>query len=111
MRLTKKKALDISIELWEWMTEDGNENKSDWPEWKKYGEMVHDCPLCAYVGKKGRWTHRCKKCPLKWGRFGCQYNRVSQYNNWLRANNPTDRKKYAGLFLEQLKEKRDEDNG
>lgn len=110
MRLTKKKALDISIELWERMAKTGAKHKRTWLGWKKYGKMLNNCPLCEYVDvdKDGYLKNRCKECPLNWGYIGCEDNETSQYIKWIEdAHNPFDRKKYAGLFLEQLKEIRD----
>ena len=103
MRLTKKKALDISIELWEWLAEDGSRRKSDWPGWGKYGGMRADCPLCEYTS---RAEHRdqislCRYTCLLKGCYSLSYGR------WALAEIKSDRKKYAGLFLEQLKEKRE----
>ena len=69
MRLTKKKALDISIELWEDMEKTGRGHKDAWVGWKKYGKMLNDCPLCAYVGRNKEWEMRgeCKSAPLNGG--------------------------------------------
>lgn len=104
MRLTKKRALDISIELWEWMAKTGSNYKGDWPGWEKYGEMFNYCPLCEYAGAVKIETNRCKKCLLKWGAFGCERQGESQYLKWDDALTKADRKKYAGLFVKQLKE-------
>lgn len=101
MRLTKKKALDITIELWEWIEKTGNKYKENWPGWEKYGEMEYDCPLCEYA-----FHPACKKCPLQLGERGCISS--TAYGNW--ANEVISKskyKEYAGLFLEQLKEIRD----
>lgn len=60
MRLTKKKAVEITKELWGWCAKTG-EQKAHWPGWKhyKYGSHAADCPLCEYVTYKG-----CSCCPL-----------------------------------------------
>ena len=105
MKLTEKEYMDICIELWERMKA-GAKYKSTWVGWEKYGEMLNDCPLCEYVGEEKGWFMKkgCEKCPLEWGYFGCCGNIISQFRNWADADNIAARKKYAGLFLEQLKE-------
>ncbi len=106
MKLTEKEYMDICIELWERMEKTGAEQKYTWVGWKKYGKMLNNCPLCEYVGrnKGGGMKGGCKKCPLGWGFMGCEENIISQYTNWLVSTEIASRKKYAGLFLEQLKE-------
>ncbi|KKL07016.1 hypothetical protein LCGC14_2590210 [marine sediment metagenome] len=98
MRLTKKLRNQITLELWEWLAETGK-RKYEWPGWKKYGHMYHTCPLCEY-GK----THSeicCGNCPL-WEQYGgCFY---TYYEKWAAARTTEDNKKFALLFLEQLRE-------
>jgi len=60
MRLTKRKAVEITKELWEWCAETG-ESKWQWPKWRKYGEFHASCPLCEYAE---RHTGACSPCPL-----------------------------------------------
>ncbi len=50
MKLTQKKALMISIELWEWLKESGLQ-KEDWPGWEKYGEMDDDIETLRIVAQ------------------------------------------------------------
>ena len=42
MKLTKEQAIQISIELWEWLAETGGTDQSEWPGWKKYGRMLEN---------------------------------------------------------------------
>ena len=93
MKLTKEQAIDLSIELWEWMAKSGAEEKSEWPKWAEYGKVQDDCFLCEYCGKMG-----CDKpCPID-PCYG------THYLDWLSTDKWGERKKYAKLFLEQLKE-------
>ena len=46
MKLTKKKALEIAIELWEWIVDNPGKYKREWPGWDEYGGMLFECPLC-----------------------------------------------------------------
>ena len=101
MKLTKKKAIEIAIELWEWLAETGK-LKGGWPDWKKYGEMDCDCPFCELVVQSIDEETYCDPCPLmsKYGGDGC-YD--TAFGNWSKAQTPKARKKYASQFLAQLK--------
>ena len=105
MKLTKKKALEIAIELWGWIVDNPGKFKNAWPGWEKHGEMRCDCPLCEYADL----AHSgCKRCPLKWGEYGCEENPISQYMKWHDAmyeDEGTDEAHKAAVkFLAQLKE-------
>ena len=100
MKLTKKKAIEISIELWTFLAETGGQ-KLDWNGWNKYGYMSASCPLCEY--SRGL----CKSCPYyKKFKPCCSLGDkpVTIYDYWEAAKTLETRKKYAKLFLEQLKE-------
>ncbi len=88
--LTKKKAIKIGKELWTWLAETGEKFKSRWPGWEEYGKMQDDCAFCEYA-------HSCDDCPLGQDCYD------TYFANWCDAQTPEDRKKYAKLFLEQLK--------
>ena len=98
-----KEALKITIELWEWLELTGKK-KEKWDGWTKYGRMRSDCPLCEYaVG--------CSCCPLvdyykpKWSiSYCCEIG----FRDWVIAHSSEDKKKYSSLFLEKLKEVRNE---
>lgn len=104
MKLTLKQAFEIAVELWTDMTKTGRKHKWDWPDWEKYGRMVNDCPFCEYVGEGDKQRLNCHKCPLGWGYDGCQQSEQSQYRLWEQSKTIKTRKKYAGLFLTQIKE-------
>ena len=91
--LTKKKAIEISIELWTWLAETGSEEKGGWSGWNGYGVMQGNCALCEYDAQK---ENDCLACPIN-----CS---LSPFARWWYANTIEERKKYASLFLEQLKE-------
>ena len=95
MKLTRKKAIVLCIELWEWLALTGKE-KEEWSEWEKYGDIQDLCFFCEYVqGKNG-----CMSCP-SYKKFG--YCSDGVYTKWANAKTPRTRKKYAKLFLGQLK--------
>ena len=108
MRLTRKKAIELCIEAWTWLTKTGKK-KRDWPEWEKYEkygtfsefsdewEVESDCWFCEYDSQHQRG---CCSCPLD-GDFNQCLDMY--YGQWDSAKTPRTRKKYAGLFLKQIK--------
>ncbi len=110
MRLTKKKAIQISIELWTELAETGGgpDDKFAWSGWEKYGEMIKGCSLCEYaLGMAGGIENGCEQCPyLKMYGGKCYGKPYTQpYAKWeVEADVPKIRKKYAALFLSQLME-------
>lgn len=104
MRLTKKKAIEISIELWTWLAETGAEYKWDWSDWGKYGKMHSSCAFCEYSQRQAKLSEgRCDYCSY-YQQFGGCCLAGTPYDNWDVAETDETRKKYAGQFLEQLKE-------
>ncbi len=98
MRLTKKKAIGICIELWEWLAKTGK-TKWDWPGWAHYGPISRKCPFCALYWDK---VKNCRGCPISDGTFrNCVIN--TPYGDWASAQNIRTHKKYAKLFLEELR--------
>ena len=106
MRLTRRKAIEIAIELWEWCAETGKD-KRDWPDWEKYGEMYAGCPLCQYSRQERvEGESDCGRCPW-WEKFGdCISDDMplTIYEHWENAATPKTRRKWASKFLAQLKE-------
>lgn len=107
MRLTKKKAIEITIELWTWLALTGHTYKGAWNGWDKYGAMLYDCPLCEWA-RNGNDEKGCGTCPYyeEFGRcvpvfFGRR--RDTPFSHWQEASTPEDRKKDALLFLEHLR--------
>jgi hypothetical protein len=109
MRLTKKKAIDISIELWTWLAETGKK-KYEWDGWEQYGEMYEGCALCEYSHRQsGRVT--CSACSY----YEC-FNNIcfsgdTNYRKWASACQKRTRMKYAKLFLKELYQLKEHYNG
>ena len=112
MKLTKKKALLIAIELWEWIVDNPGEEKDTWPGWAGYGTMLFACPLCEYQDQEGGVGHKvCPECPyfIKFGRC-CRAGRIRDtraFEKWLRTvmKLHEDGSHAAAVeFLAQLKE-------
>jgi hypothetical protein len=102
MRLTKRKALEITVELWTWLAETGSDQKSDWPGWHEYGEMEADCALCEYDAQR---ANDCQHCPLlgKWRYAKYCYWDGSPFEDWDIEDDATLRKLYAQEIVDLCK--------
>ena len=118
MKLTKKKALQITADLFGWLEDNPEKKKCDWPGWKFNGgnipTMMDGCACCEYAGKISHDDEfaetNCKKCPLikLWPliengegypcnepNYGCGY-----YYKWDNAQSLKEIKKYARIIKE-----------
>lgn len=111
MKLTKKQAVDYSIELWAYLAKTGKK-KEDWPEWGRFGELNKDgdceevehlCFLCEYGAHKIN-RDKCDVCPYATEFDVCCPDDDTPFSQWYDATTIRDHKKYAKLFLEQLKQ-------
>ena len=103
MKLTKKKAMKICIQLWTWLAETGG-YKENWPKWEEYGEMEAHCPLCEYNERNTGANDEDCNCPLAQPPFdGCCHS-PSKFLAWCDASSEENRQKAAKAFLKQLKE-------
>lgn len=104
MKLSEKKAIEIAIELWIWLAETGDKAKGNWPGWDRYEYMTCNCPLCEYSSRQNPDAEDyCVFCPY-YKAFGACTNDVSPYDKWEVFETKRTKKKYASLFLEQLRQ-------
>lgn len=98
MILTKKKALKICVELWDWMAKSGSESKAAWPGWTKRKYAKNDCPCCEYA-LSGENPRGCGKCPLfsLW-QDKCITSSSSPYWKWSCLPAGTDHSEYAKII-------------
>ncbi len=105
MKLTKKKAIEISISLWAWLAETGRD-KYEWDGWAKYGGMNSWCALCEYSRRqwetKGYLADYCDYCPYFLSFAKQCTDKKSPYYQWQNQDDEASRKKYAAKFLKQL---------
>ena len=96
MELTRKKAIALCIEAWTIHAETGCK-KSELQE--KHRGIYNRCWFCEYSNQKD--DSLCDSCPLP----GDTYVRCNDFyfNNWKEAETIEDRKKYAKLFLAQIR--------
>ena len=93
--MTLKKAIMGHMELWNWLSENPEKGKSDWPGWNynggKYRWVDNDCFMCEI-----NFSHsNCDGCPLvqeklwggpqKAGNIGYCEHPLSAYARWLRS--------------------------
>jgi len=67
VKLTKDEAVRLHRELWDWLSKNPGKEKYDWPGWKIYNMVMHQCFCCEYaktlVEDSG---DRCVYCPVVW---------------------------------------------
>ena len=103
MRLTRKKSIELCIELWTWCAKTGK-RKHSWLGWKEYSILAaSDCWFCEYSKRRKKQCggDTCQYCPLK--QIEISHCKKSYYKEWNIAITMKARKKYAKLFLEQIK--------
>ncbi|KKK94776.1 hypothetical protein LCGC14_2679460 [marine sediment metagenome] len=95
MKFTDKQTIENSLRQWRWCAETGEE-KWEWPEWEKYGEIESGCFFCEQVDE-------CEDC-IYYKEFGFCLKDDSPLDKWFRARKENTKKKYAALIVEQIKE-------
>lgn len=98
MELTARQALEIGQELWEWLEENPDKSKDDWPGWKKYGGMFVDCPTCEYDNQQD--SDGCNECLIYWRKKPgldnhCTYH-DSPFEKWCGASTLRSSRFWAG---------------
>lgn len=104
MKLTKKESIKRTEELWTWLAETGEEYRVLWPSWNHYSIPSHGGYLCDYASEKSKLeSFFCGKCPY-FQKFGDCTRFDSPYSGWVNAETIDERKKYAKLLLEELRQ-------
>ena len=104
MRLSKKRAIELSIELWTWLAKTGKD-KDKWPRWKEFGAVENECFLCEYdyQARRFREEEDCCRCPY-FAKFGVCDALGTPYEGWDHAHSNKVGKLHAAAFLKQLEE-------
>ena len=104
MRLTRKKTIELCIELWTYLARTGKK-KEAWPKWKKYGNASCDCWFCEYDRQRQLANHEdmpmCYRCIFGIGSDLTCFD--LGYCDWNLANTIPARRKYAAIFLKKIK--------
>jgi len=101
---TRLEALQLCLELWEWLAETGSSDKADWPGWERLGYTdiqrykIHKCFACEY-GKSR--VQGCEKCILP--DHLCN-NEFSIWKLWVNADLVVANKDAANLMVHGIKE-------
>ena len=99
MRWTKRRTLEVCRDLWQWLADNPDKGKWDWPNWKHNGGKIpkceSNCPLCEYINS---YKGYCSDC-LLWGKGkelegDCQDDK-SPYWRWCDSKDSTVRKAAA----------------
>jgi len=106
MKLTKKKAIELHRELWDWLYHNPEKAKGDWPRWEELEKVMAQCFLCEYANRKCNLTlFQCECCPLAWPRFDLWsrkgvfcYQKDTPFDKWAKAKSPRIKKKYAKII-------------
>lgn len=81
-------------EMWQWLSDNPNKNKRDWPRWKHNGgdieKSVGNCFACKYSIYFG---YRCKYCPFNIDTSKSCLNDL--YIEWCFNNNLNEKKELA----------------
>jgi hypothetical protein len=93
MKLTRKKALDMSIDLWMWLSENPMMEKDDYPKIKSIENFYARCPLCEFYD--GDCFNNDNTCPL-WE------NECADFFKWAGSIRKKTRKKYATVIYKKL---------
>jgi len=111
MILTKRKAIELSCELWEWIAKTGGE-KEDWPEWErnggKYPSVHADCFLCGSVQGSIAYAEPCDDCPYH-EQYGDCFRDGSPFFKWQNATTKEEAKYWATIFLKELEALKEEE--
>ena len=92
MELTKRQALEICRDLWDWLAENPTKHKWDWPRWSDYEHMKSYCPCCEYVRQQ---DSICEQCSLiNYWPDGCLAIN-SPYRRWESARSDSRRSMFA----------------
>jgi len=96
MKLTKKRAIELHRELWDWLYHHPSKEKEDWPRWRHNkgdidsASVESGCFLCEYTDTG------CDGCPLDWSPAGTCYTGFFLW--WEQAKAWQTRRKYAKLI-------------
>ena len=118
-KLTKKRSIELCLEMWTWLSKNPGSKKIGWPGMIKandeYGYIDSECFACEYTRQyilTRQVEMSCKKCPLikLWGKYKgntpCIDSEVSPYYHWVysKYKDTKSAKKIASYCRKLLKE-------
>ena len=109
----RKYCIDNHREMWNWLADNPDKVKSDWPGWEKHNDDIFQkkeenyCFLCGYISYSTYGD--CYSCPIDWGITDmCEdvYPETSYYTSYCDAITHKAKTKYARIIA-NLPEKDD----
>ena len=98
--MKKEDYIKSHIELWDWLAENPDKEKDDWPGWERfdfdesYLEELSYCFACMYDAEKG--GDYCVNCLFEWpDNYRCEDSYDSPFVKWQNAKQNKTRTKYA----------------
>ena len=88
----RKYYIDNHRKMWNWLADNPDKNKKDWPGWKKHDYVTNNCFICGYCEEYSkdcdmRYIDKfCDLCPLDW-EITNDCGLSSYYNKWNRGEN------------------------
>lgn len=79
--ISKKTALKRCIELWDWLADNLDKEKYNWPGWEKYGKADLECWTCQYTLERNLPCEQCLLAELWPYKRSCMDKR-SLYRRW-----------------------------
>lgn len=115
MRLSRKRAIELTIELWTWMAETGR-RQNDWPGWKDNGgkyQVEESCFMCEYARQKTERTieedDSCVVCPYHELYGPCVSDAFSKYpltplEKWMNTSTVASHRRRAVEIVKLLEQ-------
>jgi hypothetical protein len=106
--LTLRDSLEITRDMWDWLSETPEKGKHEWPEFHNGNvpRLSNSCSCCEYTkGTNEQQEVQCFKCPLKslWGSTSCACtNYTSPYFQWQNTKNSKYAKQIADAARKEL---------
>ena len=100
--MTKKECIKNHRIMWNWLADNPDKGKQDWPGWEDEGLVRNHCFLCEYT-----ISHNlpCKECLVDWGTIpnhcGSYYAPYTQYQK----TEDLSKKAYYARKIANLKER------
>lgn len=95
--ITKRRAIELHRELWDWLLHHPSKGKRDWPRWLFNGGDIEgadsDCFLCECHNSQHLVNCEDGECILAWPKGGACYNDI--FEDWCVAKSPATRKRHA----------------
>jgi hypothetical protein len=96
--MKRELAVKLHKEMWNWLSENPDQEKRHWPQWESNGGDVEkiDCD-CFACEENAYGSNNCKDCMVDWGVNTCE-SPGSPFTKWDYSDNEDERAKYAAII-------------